>query len=199
MNALREVRQSLSIPLIGNGHVKSLNDANEMHEQTGCDGVMAANGILLNPTMFSGEHDITPMECVQHWLNIGTAASDNITFQCFHHHFSFMLEKIVKRKERAYFNSLSQKQQVLNYFAEKFDMRPEPIDVPENIVCTYDETSYRDRVHELNVRDNANRRYDAEASLGKFFMEKAEQDHIEGDDGDDEEIFQTNIFDIAEY
>lgn len=196
MDALREVRQSLSIPLIGNGHCKTLQDADNMFEQVGCDGVMAANGILTNPTMFAGDHKMTPIECLQDWLDIGTAANDNITFQCFHHHFSFMMEKFVKRKERAHFNSFSRKQQIFDYFEEKFDIRPRPIEVPENICCTYEESGYRDRVHALNAREKANKQYDAEASLGKFFMDKSELDGS-GDEDDDDAILQTNIFDIA--
>lgn len=43
---LREVKQSISVPLIANGDCKSLDDADEMHRLIGCDGVMAARGIL---------------------------------------------------------------------------------------------------------------------------------------------------------
>lgn len=194
MDALREIRQSISIPLIGNGNCKSLQDADEMYEQAGCDGVMAANGILVNPTMFTGKYDVTPIQCLQEWLNIGTAAGDNIIFQCFHHHFSFMMEKFVRHKTRAYFNSLTQKQQVLDFLEEKFDIRPAPIEVPENIVSTYDESSYRERVHALNIREKAKEQYNAAASLGKFFLDKAEQDECEDDE--DDNFMQTNIFDI---
>lgn len=197
MDALREVRQSLSIPVIANGHCKTLQDADNMFEKVGCDGVMAANGILLNPTMFAGKQKITPIGCLQDWLDIGTAAAENITFQCFHHHFSFMMEKVIKRRERAVFNSFSRKQQVLDYFADKFDIRPQPIDVPENICCTYDETNFRDRMDVLNAQENANKRYDAESSLGRFFMDRSEQDQCSADEDDDDTILGTNIFDIA--
>lgn len=83
---LREIKHSISVPLIANGDCKSLQDANEMHDKIKCDGVMAARAILANPTLFSGEFESTPLECVQEWINLGAAAGDRIVFQNFHHH-----------------------------------------------------------------------------------------------------------------
>lgn len=48
---LREVKQAINIPLIGNGDVKTPQDAKRLLEHTGCDGVMIGRAALGNPWM----------------------------------------------------------------------------------------------------------------------------------------------------
>lgn len=63
LDIIKAVKESVSIPVIGNGDIKSCYDAKHMLDYTGCDAVMIGRGVLGNPWLIK--------ECVD-YLEKGT-------------------------------------------------------------------------------------------------------------------------------
>lgn len=63
-DVIRQVKESVSVPVIGSGDVVTSEDAKNMLTQTGCDGIMVARGARGNPWIF---------EQIKSYLNTGIA------------------------------------------------------------------------------------------------------------------------------
>lgn len=197
--ALKEIKQSLQIPLIGNGGVSSLQECFDLQEEVGCRGIMVANSVLNNPCLFRGDA-ITPLECIQTWVDLcynSTLSKEvyqkeiinptfsigerppNLTFQCFHHHLVFMMDKLLPKKDKRFFNNLKNFSEVLNFLNEQFNIVPQ-LFPPEKFHKFFSfDLDYTDRkiiYNELRPQETEVEPecvlYDPENSSGKFYESK---------------------------
>lgn len=92
---IREVKNALSIPVIGNGDIFSAGDAISMMEETGCDAVMIARGALGNPWIYR--------EAAELWAGRPARQRPDIDeiYEMMKTHFSLLMED--KGEKRAVF------------------------------------------------------------------------------------------------
>lgn len=140
LDSIKLLRDHVQLPLVANGDVKNLENAEFLFKESRCEGVMSARGILTNPALFSG-YSTTPLACVQDWLDI--TSSIPTEFQCFHHHLVFMLEKILSRKDRVLFNSLQNKSSVLEFLDNYYNIKPNASDSTELTKCNFNTSRVR--------------------------------------------------------
>ena len=85
-NIIKEIKQEVSIPVIGNGDIKSCYDAKKMLEETNCDYIMIGRGLLGNPWLIKE---------INEYLEKGVIIdkpSDKEKVEMCLKHFSYLLE-----------------------------------------------------------------------------------------------------------
>jgi tRNA-dihydrouridine synthase 4 len=86
--AVKLVKEHMTVPVFGNGNCFKLADALEWKEKTGVDGVMAARGLLQNPALFAG-YDKVPLDCIMEFIDI--ALQVGLPSHTLHQHLMYML------------------------------------------------------------------------------------------------------------
>ncbi|KAG0218147.1 tRNA-dihydrouridine(20a/20b) synthase [NAD(P)+]-like protein [Mortierella sp. GBA43] len=119
IEGIKLVKEVSTVPVLANGDVFSIEDANKIVEATGVDGTMAARGILENPALFAG-YETTPWECIENYVDLALSYGTNAFI--FHHHLMYMFERSMSNAERRTFNSLTTIPSILDYLEEYYDL-----------------------------------------------------------------------------
>jgi len=134
---IKELKDSVNIPVIGNGDINTLDDYKKMINMTGCDAVMIARGALGNPWIFEelsnyllnnkNRLDISLKDrfelCKKHYELLKKDKSENICLNLTKKHFSWYLKGFNGasewRKKFMYCNTINEVENNLNIF-EKY-------------------------------------------------------------------------------
>ena len=133
-NLIKELKNSVNIPVIGNGDINTLDDYKKMITITGCDAVMIARGALGNPWIFEelsnyllnnkSKSNITLKDrfelCKKHYELLKKDKSENICLNLTKKHFSWYLKGFNGasewRKKFMYCNSIKEVENNLYLF-----------------------------------------------------------------------------------
>lgn len=141
-DVLKQVKQSITIPFMGNGDVKTPEDAKRMLEEVGADAVMIGRAALGNPWMIhrtkqyleTGEllPEPTPREKIStaklHLERLAELKGEKIASREFRQHAAYYLKGISRAaKVKAAINQAEDKQMIfdlLDAFVEKTEKQP---------------------------------------------------------------------------
>ena len=141
-DVLKQVKQSITIPFMGNGDVKTPEDAKRMLEEGGADAVMIGRAALGNPWMIhrtkqyleTGEllPEPTPREKIStaklHLERLADLKGEKIASREFRQHAAYYLKGISRAaKVKAAINQAEDKQTIfdlLDAFVEKTEKQP---------------------------------------------------------------------------
>jgi len=130
---IRELKNTLSIPVIGNGDVSSLKDFNNMIRYTGCDAVMIGRAALGNPWIFkelklNKETMVSPKDiseiCIKHLYLLSKYYNQKISLNLSKKHFGWYLKGFIGasslRKKVMRSSSIIEIKDILNEFESSF-------------------------------------------------------------------------------
>ena len=93
LDAIKAVKESVSIPVFGNGDVTTLDKASEMFAHTGVDGIAVARGAVGRPYIFTElqnkvpEYDITEL-VKEHFALLESVMQERVAVNCIKKHVS---------------------------------------------------------------------------------------------------------------
>lgn len=107
-NIIKQVKENVSIPVIGNGDVTSPYLAKQILEETGCDAVMIGRGVLGNPwlirdtvALLDGKEipkEVTPLEkidmCIKHLKLLSELKNEKIAVLEIRNHIAWYLKGV---------------------------------------------------------------------------------------------------------
>ena len=105
---IKQVKENVSIPVIGNGDVTSPYLAKQMLEETGCDAVMIGRGVLGNPwlirdtvALLNGKEiskEVTPLEkidmCIKHLKLLSDLKNEKVAVLEIRNHIAWYLKGV---------------------------------------------------------------------------------------------------------
>ncbi|CAD6185664.1 unnamed protein product [Caenorhabditis auriculariae] len=101
---LRIINDAVNVPIIANGGITTRQEAIDLAKETGVSGIMAANGLLTNPALFSG-HETTPQDCVENFMRL--SLEHGLDWLLYHQHLQYMLRPVMTPSQRRVFNELN--------------------------------------------------------------------------------------------
>ncbi|KAI9175344.1 tRNA dihydrouridine synthase [Blastocladiella emersonii ATCC 22665] len=133
LDAIATVKAAVSVPVVANGDVFSLGDADRIVAATKVDGVMAARGLLANPALFAG-YAHAPVEAARRYLDLALRCGTHPFV--IHHHLMYMLDAHhMSGWEKKRFNVCTSVPAMVDWFAENYGWSgpAEPLNPPAEL------------------------------------------------------------------
>ncbi|KAL3311304.1 tRNA-dihydrouridine(20a/20b) synthase [NAD(P)+]-like protein [Cichlidogyrus casuarinus] len=114
------MRSTEKLPIVLNGDVKTFQDAEKASSMTGCVGIMAANGLLEDPTMFEKVPSATGIDLVNEWIRLAVDYPTGNLFSNIRSQTFWMLERNMDKAAKRIFHSLGSLPSMLMFLEEQF-------------------------------------------------------------------------------
>ena len=134
LDIIKQVKETVKIPVIGNGDVIDEQTALRMFEYTGVDGIMIGRGSFGNPWIFkrlleyfqTGKKIEEPtneekLKIIKKHINLAIEEKGDIAIKELRKHISWYTKNMKNSSEfRNYMNTIENKDELLNYLEEYF-------------------------------------------------------------------------------